>query len=159
MPRSSKTNVPAEELAWSIERASAEFGLSPMTLRRALAKISAKPDENGCYTTQQVVTSLFGELHVQKVRVQRAVAHKLELENAVTEGRLLDRDALARGLGAIASAFVARLMAANELPRTLREDLCRELSSWPLALREVERAQSRFRGGNGQTIEEDGSES
>jgi hypothetical protein len=71
---------------------------------------------------------------------------------------LLDRDALSQAFARIADAFMSRLMSANELPRRLREDLCRELSSWSFALSEVERAQSWFRGGNGQTPEEDDGE-
>jgi hypothetical protein len=153
----SKTNVPAEELHWSIERAAAEFGLSPMTLRRALNKISAKPDENGCFTTQQVVASLFGQLYVEKVRTQRALARKLELENDVTTASVLNRAELMKAFAAIADAIVSRIMAAN-VPRSVKEDLLKELASIPLILKEVAHAQTRLPRGNGTRPDEDGSE-
>jgi hypothetical protein len=67
MLRPTKSNVPAAALRRSIERAGIEFGLTSATLRKALAKISATPD-NGCYSTGQICEALFGALHQEKLR-------------------------------------------------------------------------------------------
>jgi hypothetical protein len=81
-----------------------------------------------------------------------------QLENAITEGSVLDRDALSRGFAAIADAFVSRLMAASEIPRSVQEDLLKDLASWPLVLEETAYRQTRFpRGGNGKRPDEDAS--
>jgi hypothetical protein len=154
--RTTKTNVPADELHWSIERAAAEFGLSPMTLRRALAKISAKPDENGCFTTAQVADALYGQLHLEKIKTQQEVTEKLRIENMVSRAELLNRRELAKGLAAIVDAFTSRLMVDRELSRMTKEDLLKDLSSWPLVLEEASRAQSRLRRNGKQPEEADG---
>jgi hypothetical protein len=99
---------------------------SPCRCQRSgagLAKNSLSPGEDGCYSTQQIVESIYGALHLEKIRTQRELTKKLELENRKTAASLLDRDALSQGFARIADAFVSRIMAANELPRSLREDL------------------------------------
>jgi len=48
MPRTSKSNLPQDvPLKWNVEKAAQEFGLSIMTLRKALNKNSAAPDQDG----------------------------------------------------------------------------------------------------------------
>ena len=71
-------------MRWSVERAGIKFGLTSQTLRRSLAKTSATPNADGLFTTQEIIATLFGELHLEKIRTQRALARKLELENAIT---------------------------------------------------------------------------
>ena len=149
MSRPSKSNVPAAALRWSAERAGIEFGLSSTTLRKALARNSTAPDANGLYTTAQIISALFGELQVERLRTQRARARQIELENAITEARVLDRASLATAFAAIADAFTSRLYAAIEIPRTVRDDLLRDLATWPLALENVAHRQTRLRNNNG----------
>jgi len=50
-------------------------------------------------------------------------------------------------------------MSVQGLSRQEKEDLLKDLSSWPLVLEDVAHAQSRFHRGNGKRPEEDGSES
>jgi hypothetical protein len=71
----------------------------------------------------------------------------------------LHRAALSKGLAAIADAFVSQVMSVQGLSRQEKEDLLKDLSSWPLVLEDVAHAQSRFHRGNGKRPEEDGSES
>jgi hypothetical protein len=134
MPRSSKTNVPEEPLRWSLARASGEFALSVPTLRAGLAKNSSAPGEDGCFSTQQIVESIYGALHLEKIRTQRELTKKLQLENSITTGAVLNRRELERGFTQIAEAISARVMSCNELPRTAREDILRDLSSWPVVI-------------------------
>jgi hypothetical protein len=154
--RTTRSNVPQNEpLKWNVEKGAAEFAVSIGTLRKALAKDSATPDTDGLYTTQQIAAAIYGALHFEKVRTQRELARKLELENSITTASVLNRHALEQGLAAIADAFVSRLMSANEMSRETKEDLLRELSSWPMVLDSVARNQTRFRRGNGQAPEDD----
>jgi len=44
---SDPSNVPAAALRWSIERAGLEFGMTSNTLRKLLAKNSAKAEADG----------------------------------------------------------------------------------------------------------------
>jgi hypothetical protein len=128
-------------------------------LRKALARNSAAPDANGLYTTAQIIAAIYGALHLEKLRTQRAQARKLELENAITSASVLDRASLAKSFAVIADAFVSRLNAATEIPRVVREDLLRDLATWPCALESVAHRQTRLqRNGSDQTLEENGSE-
>jgi len=65
-------------------------------------------------------------LSEEKLRTQRQVTRKLELQNAITEGTLLDRRELMRTFAVIADAIVSRINAATEVPRNVREDLLRD---------------------------------
>jgi len=58
---------------------------------------------------------------------------------------VLNRAELAKGLAAIVDAFVSRVMADRELSRTAKEDLLKDLSSWPLVLEQVPGSQTRLR--------------
>jgi hypothetical protein len=150
--------VPAAALRWSVERAGIEFGLTSATLRKALAKNSATPDTDGLFTTRQIVDALYGSLAVEKLATQKELRRKLELENAITTGSVLDRQALLKAFAAIADAFVSRVMSVQGLTRQEKEDLLKELSSWPLALEEVAHAQTRLPNGNGTRPESEGEE-
>ena len=54
----------------------------------------------------------------------------------------------------IADAMSTRIMS-SELSRTAKEDILRDLSSWPLALEEVADRQTRLPRGKGKRHEED----
>ena len=116
--RNPRSNVPPQNLKWSLDRASREFKLAPNTLRKYLHQSDADPDEDGCYSTMQITNAIFGDLRAERLRKERQLTRKYELENAITEGHLLDRAALSKTFALIADAMVSRIMAATELPRT-----------------------------------------
>jgi hypothetical protein len=150
-----KSNLPQHEpLKWNLRKAAVEFGTTVDTLKKSLNQISAEPDVDGLYTTGQLIQARFGELHQEKVRTQRALAEKLELENSITKGNTLNRSELAKGFAAIADAISARIMASGELSREAREDILRDLSSIPVVIADVARKQSRLRG-NGLAVDGD----
>jgi hypothetical protein len=50
-------------------------------------KNSAAPDKDGLFTTRQIVGAVYGgALSEEKLRTQRQITRKLELENAITLG-------------------------------------------------------------------------
>jgi hypothetical protein len=57
-----------EALHWTIERASREFNLAPVTLSKFLRQSDAVPDENGCYNTQQLCSAIYGDLRAERLR-------------------------------------------------------------------------------------------
>ena len=140
-------NVPASPLRWSIERASGEFKLAANTLRKILNQGGAEPD-HGCYTTQQICHCVFGDLHSEKVRKERQLVRKYEIENQISEASLLDRAEIAKGLASVADAMVARIMSAD-VPRSVKEDLLTDLAGVPLVLEETAHRQTRLSRGNG----------
>jgi len=72
-------------------------------------------------------------MDVEKLATHKELRRKLELENAITTGSVLNRAELAKGLAAIADAMVSRIMA-SELSRSAKQDLLTELSSIPITL-------------------------
>jgi hypothetical protein len=155
--RISRSNAPEMALRWSVERAAVEFGVSIATLRKALNRNSARPVEDGCYSTQEIVGALFGELHREKIRSQRALARKLELENAIIVASVLNKDALTRAFGDLADSLAQAVMS-SDLNRQGKEDFLRNLRGWPLVLENVAKSQTRLPRSNGQTLEDGQSE-
>jgi hypothetical protein len=49
-----------------------------------------------------------------------------------------------KGLAAVADAFVSRVMSVQGLSRQEKEDLLKELSSWPLVKQEIEASRRRW---------------
>jgi hypothetical protein len=85
-------------------------------------------------------------LQTEKLKTQKQMTERLRLENALTRGELLRKSEVAKAFAVIADAISTRIMSATELPRTVREDLLREISTWPLALEEATHAQTRIKG-------------
>ena len=145
-------NVPNKVLRWSIDRASREFKLSANTLRKMLNQSGVEPDAGGCFSTQQICECLFGDLRAERLRKERELVRKYRIENEASESSLLDKNALAAGFAQIADAIKSRIMA-SELSRAAKDDLLTELSSIPVVINGVARAQSKLRrNGNGEAI-------
>ena len=157
MPRVSRSNVPKAVLRWSIDRAAIEFKISQASLRKSLGKIGAEPD-NGCFSTSQIVDALFGEMHQEKLRTQKQITRKLELENSITTGSVLNWAALSAAFAQVADAMVHRITVSS-LTRHEKEDLLRELSEIPVTISNVAHAQTRLPRGNGETAHVDDDES
>jgi hypothetical protein len=78
-------------LRWTLTRAAKEFQVPRETLRRRLGDHHQETGPDGCFSTRQVVESIYGDLHREKIRTQRALSKKLELENAITTASVLNR--------------------------------------------------------------------
>jgi hypothetical protein len=151
----SRSNVPQNvALRWNVEKAAVEFGMTPVMLARALAAISAIPGEDGCYSTAQLIEAAFGSMHQEKLATQKEIRKRYTLENAITTAGVLNRAELAKALAAIADAMVSRVMAAN-VPRSVKEDLLKELSTIPVTLQEVADGQTRLPRDKGPLPKED----
>ena len=100
-----------------------------------------------------------GALYEEKLRTQRQLIRKLELENQITTASVLNLDALSAGFAQLADALSSVVMSDPNLDRKSKEDFLRNLSNWPLILDGVANRQSKLARGNGQIAEEDVSES
>jgi hypothetical protein len=159
MPRATKSNIGTEPLRWNFDAMAREFNFSIPTLRAALAKNSAGPGEDGCFSTQQICDALYGALHLEKIRTQRATTERITLENQITRAEVLNRAELMKGFSAVADAMVS-IITRSALSREEKEDLQRELAGIPIVVEGVAKRQSKLaRNGNGQKPEKDESES
>jgi hypothetical protein len=152
MSVSTKSNLPQHEpLKWNLRKAAQEFGTTPDTLKKTLNRVSQEPDVNGLYTTGQLVQALFGQLHVEKIRYQRACAEKVELENSVAKAELLDKRELTTSFAALADAMTC-IITTSGLNREEQQSLQRELASIPVIIADTARRQNKLhRAKNGQT--------
>src|SRR6516165_11726968 len=150
MPSQTRSNVGTEPLRWNFDAMSREFNFSIPTLRAALAKNSAGPGEDGCFSTQQICDALYGALHLEKIRTQRATTERITLENQITRTEVLNRAELMKVFSAVADEMVYRIQASGLSPEE-KSDLQRSLASVPVGIDGVAKRQSRFRGAkNGQ---------
>jgi len=78
-----------------------------------------------------------------RIETQKHLAQKYALENQITRAEVLKRTELAKGLALIVDAFTSRIMAAD-MDRKVKEDILKDLASWPLVLEEVAHGQSRL---------------
>jgi hypothetical protein len=146
-------------LRWTVEAIGREFKLAQNTVRKILHQGGVEPDANGCYSTEQVTACLYGNLHAEKIRKERELVRKYQLENEITEASVLNRADLMKGLAGIADAMTS-IISTSGLTTEEKENLLRELSSVPLILNTVARTQTKLRRSkNGQAVEEDASES
>jgi len=158
MPRVIKSNIPTELLRWSLTRASEEFGQAIGTIRAGLAKNAAVAGQDGCYSTQQICDALYGALHLEKIRTQRATTERITLENQITRTEVLNRAELMKVFSAVADEMVYRIQASGLSPEE-KSDLQRSLASVPVGIDGVAKRQSRFRGAKNGQAEDDESES
>jgi hypothetical protein len=137
-----------------------EFGqCTRNTLRKMLAKNSALAGADGLFSTQQITEAIFGGLQDEKLATQRQITEKLRLENEVTKGEYVSRDAILAGFDQIAAAMTS-IISTSGLPRESQEDILRELSSIPVIVKDAAHRQSKLRRSkNGQAVEEDESKS
>jgi hypothetical protein len=143
-------NIPVGPLQWTCERAEAEFVFLADTLRKNLRQAGIEPDANGCFTTVEICRAIYGGLSEEKLRTQREITKRYQLENAITEGSYLDRKALTAAFSGIADAISSRIMSDHGLSREAKEDILRDLSSIPVVLASVARDQTRLPRGNGE---------
>jgi hypothetical protein len=152
-PLHPRGNIPSTPLRWSLDAASFEFAMSATTLRKLLNQASVAPGEDGCYSTTQLLSGVYGRMHEERLKTQQQLTRKYELANKATEASLLDRAALSAALAQVADAIKARVMS-SALSREIKEDILREIASVPVALADVASRQTKLPRGNGQAVED-----
>jgi hypothetical protein len=116
-----------ERLAWTQERAAAEFAINPRTLAARLKQGGEKPDEDGRWTTLQIASAVFGSLERERIRKTSAEANQVETENKVAAGRLVDVDDFARNYETVYVGMKAEIMA-SKLSDAEKDSLLKKLS-------------------------------
>ena len=148
-------NIPRRPLRWSIDAAAPEFGMGVNTLRKLLNQASAAPGEDGCYSTAQLLSAIYGRMHEEKLRTQEQLTKKYELANRVTEGQLVDKEALIQGFTQLGEALREVVMRDQNLSRESKEDFLHNLATWPIIITDAVDKQTKRprRSKNGETEE------
>src|SRR6516164_2924419 len=117
---------PDPPIRWTMRQAGREFGLSFETVRRKLSETHQEPGADGCFSTKQLLASVYGSLYAARLRTQNEQAEKLRIQNEVSLSELLRRPELMTALAQIADAIKSRIMT-SELSRVAKEDILRDI--------------------------------
>jgi phage terminase Nu1 subunit (DNA packaging protein) len=131
------SNVPTEELRWSLEAASREFAVTTGTLRKRMVAVGESADrKDHCYSTEQITTAIYGSIAGERLRETKERADNLALKNAFLRGDLLDKAELTKRLE---PAFLAirQIITASPLPKEQRDDLLSSIATIPIVVAEV----------------------
>lgn len=115
-----------ESLAWTIDRASREFGPNPRTIQGRLTRAGIAPDENGRYTTKQICAAVFGDTDGEKLRKLKEEADSVALDNARIRGELISVEDAVLLNRRVAFAIRQKILALP-LPVEKRNDLLHEI--------------------------------
>jgi hypothetical protein len=135
-------NVPKTSLRWSLDSAARELAMSPNTLQKVLNQASVTAGEDGCFSTAQLMSGVYGRMHEEKLKVQQQLARRYELANRVAEGELLNRASITAGLASLADAITCRIRY-SKLNRSEQDDLLTELSSIPVIVSDAVSRQAK----------------
>ncbi len=115
-------------MRWTLTNAATEFGCARETLRRGFRQEGIDADaEDGRFTTAQVCKALFGDLDGEKVRLTRAQADKVEMENRERARELVEVSAAVEL--AQRFCFAARqVIMLSELSEAGKNKILRELN-------------------------------
>ena len=121
---------------------------SDVSLAVWLKDADQSPDPaSGTWTTQQIVTVLFSDLHAQKVRRVREEADKVGLQNAILRGEFINRIELEQ-LHAGVAASIKTVIRSSNLTRQEQDDVLRSMSDIKFRLADI--ASRQCRGLNGE---------
>jgi hypothetical protein len=101
--------------------------MSPNTLQKVLNQASVSPGEDGCFSTAQLLSGVYGRMYEEKLKVQQHLARRYELANKITEGEFLNRVELEKAFSQLAAAIVS-IIETSGLPREAQEALQYELA-------------------------------
>jgi hypothetical protein len=89
-----------------------------------------------------------GDTHKERLAKLKAEREQVELENAITKGDFLNRQALEQAFVEIVAAM-KQIVRASKLDRASQDDFLRTLSSIPIVIRDTARAAHQRNGPNG----------
>jgi phage terminase Nu1 subunit (DNA packaging protein) len=79
-----------KKVNWTLTNGAAEFSVSPDTLARGLKANGLSVGKGQTFSTKQIAAAIYGDLKVERVRLARARSEKLEMENKIRSGELVN---------------------------------------------------------------------
>jgi phage terminase Nu1 subunit (DNA packaging protein) len=124
------SNLPIESLRWNAPKICSEFGVSRDTwMRRAkVAGITADPTDQ-CYSTEQIVSALFGDLHNERLRLIKGRREEQDMRVDQMRGELVNRNEVRKSLE-ILFTTIAQIISASDLTKRDKDELLNNISGW-----------------------------
>lgn len=69
-------------IRWTLHKACSEFVINRKTLERRISEASIIAGEDNCYSTQQILSAITGDIHGERLLKTRAERESVELKNA-----------------------------------------------------------------------------
>jgi hypothetical protein len=116
-------------LRWSAETAGLEFGFHPATVRSRLLSEGMVPGIDGLFSTQQITSTMYGNLHKQRLRRTTADADGKELANRALQGQYTKTVEIERSLEKCFMVIRQELLASS-LPQQEKHSLLSHLADY-----------------------------
>ena len=137
------TNLPGEPLRWTIDKAAREFGVHQDTLIKRFSLAKETPDPiTRTYSTRQIIVALYGDIAAERLREVKERADNLMLKNGALRGELLDRETITK-TGEAYIISIRSLIETASMPRNEKDSLLESLASWPIAVKDAAKRQTR----------------
>jgi hypothetical protein len=143
-------NLPDKDpLRWSLNKGARELDTTEYLLAKRLKDCGETADQDGCWSTSQLIKGMFGSVRAEQLRRIRAEADGRELKNSIMRSEFLPRSELERTFAELASAM-KQIVRASKLDQPSQDDFLKVLSSIPIQLKAVGDRQRN--GRNGDTV-------
>lgn len=126
---------------WTIRGAAVAFDVVSETLRGKLIAANERPDSDDTFSTRQILTALYSDIHGERLRRTRAEANSLELKTAILAREYLNRRNLFPALGSIIIES-GRIIDSSPLSAETKAELRQQLSTIPVILEQHAEAQN-----------------
>jgi hypothetical protein len=136
-------NIPKESLRWTLANAAQEFGYSKTQLINRLNKQNIQPDENGLFSTQQIMAALTDKSKLLKDEYTKEQIEKLKLHNAAVNAEFLRREDIDCCVAFISERF-SKIVQDSILPAKDKKDIIANINDIPKQLDEIARKQGSW---------------
>ena len=121
-------NKRIKPIRWTLELAGVEFSRDHRALSKRIRREGLEPGEDGCFSTAQICSAVFGDQFSEDLRKTREEADAIEIKNKRSRNELLDAERVYLYGEALFIVIRQRILA-SKLTREEQDDLLRELQS------------------------------
>lgn len=113
---------------WKLAQACIEWGISHPVLSKRLHHLGIDVGDDGCFSTKQICTAVYGDKQAEQARLVREQADKAEIGNKLARHELCYIDRVANLFVGKCTAIRQMIQANPNLEQKDKDDLCNELA-------------------------------